>query len=335
MTIRHWRNEEAFHRSRIWTQIEKLFRSIWFTQAGTRESRKESEIAWESCKPCTQLIKYQFSRLQLKGVPFRVPEEASDRDIDELFKSLNLDKSKTPYNCVDDLRKRPKLTQYLAHCCRQRTYFFSVKKCGSQNCEICLPPRSIAQDFERLGHLPDPTPSSDNLHYKPFQEVFKTETEESAMPSLKTLKDRCHKIPFNPAKGHAANTILTVECAECSKPRLVYAARKISASEKKKFHIVMGSALFTCDALLAEFKSIDLNTKKAECLDKLFVRANLSCIKPIEALDYPERCAQCGSKRSLQKTVNAHPICKPCKEVKKKIPVLKRKRKNVAAEKDD
>ena len=155
---------------------------------------KNLKLLDESCKPCTQLIKDQFSRLQLKGVPFRVPEEASDRDIDELFKSLNLDKSKTPYNCVDDLRKRPKLTQYLAHCCRQRTYFFSVKKCGSQNCEICLPPRSIAQDFERLGHLPDPTPSSDDLHYKPFQEVFKTETDESATSPLKTLKDRGHKI---------------------------------------------------------------------------------------------------------------------------------------------
>ena len=85
--------------------------------------------------------------------------------------------------------------------------------------------------------------------------------------------------------------------------------------------------------------SIDLNTRKAECLDKLFVRANLSCIKPIEALyytlDYPERCAHCGSKRSLQKIVNAYPIRKPCKEVKKKIPVLNRKRKNATAEKDD
>ena len=62
-------------------------------------------------------------------------------------------------------------------------------------------------------------------------------------------------------------------------------------------------------------------------------------LKPIEALyytlNYPERCAHCGSKWSLQKTVNAYPICKPCKEVKKEIPVLKRKRKNVAAKKDD
>ena len=82
------------------------------------------------------------------------------------------------------------------------------------------------------------------------------------MLSLKTLKVCGHKIPFNPAKQHAANTMLTVECAECSKPHLAYAARKISASEKKNFHILMGSALFTCGALLAEFKSIDLNTKK-------------------------------------------------------------------------
>ena len=106
----------------------------------------------ESYKPCAQLIKDQFSCLQLKGVQFRVPEEASDKDIDELFKSLNLDKSVTPYNCVDDLHKRSKLTEYLAQCCCQRTYFFSVKKCVSQNCEICLPPRSSAQDFEKLGH---------------------------------------------------------------------------------------------------------------------------------------------------------------------------------------
>ena len=93
----------------------------------TRVQKKNLKLLDESCKPWTQLIKDQFSRLQLKGVPFRVPEEASGRDIDELFKSLNLDKSVTPYDCVDDLHKRPKLTQHLAHCCFQRAYFFSVK----------------------------------------------------------------------------------------------------------------------------------------------------------------------------------------------------------------
>ena len=56
--------------------------------------------------------------------------------------------------------------------------------------------------------------------------------------------------------------MLTVECAECTKLCMVYAARKISASENKKFHIVMGRALFISGAFLAEFKLIDLNTKK-------------------------------------------------------------------------
>ena len=78
--------------------------------------------------------------------------------------------------------------------------------------------------------------------------------------------------------------MLTVACVDCSKLRMVYAARKLSASEKKNVRIIMGSALFTCGALLAKFKLIDLNTKKAACLDKLVTLANLLCIKPIEAL---------------------------------------------------
>ena len=108
---------------------------------------------------------------------------------------------------------------------------------------------------------------------------------------------------------------------------MVYAARKISASENKNFHIVMGRALFISGAFLAEFKLIDLNTKKVAWMGKMFVRANLLCVKPIEALyctlNYPERCSHCGSKRSFQKTVNAYPICKQCKETEKKIPVVK------------
>ena len=85
----------------------------------------------KSYKPCTQLIKDQFYP-QLKIVPFRDPKEGSDGDIDEIFKYLNLEKSITPYDCIDDLRKWPKLNQYLAHCYHQRTFLFS-KKCGSQN----------------------------------------------------------------------------------------------------------------------------------------------------------------------------------------------------------
>ena len=67
---------------------------------------------------------------------------------------------------------------------------------------------------------------------------------------------------------------------------MVYAAVKVRANEKKNFRLVMGSALFTCGTLLAKFKLVDLNTKKAACLDKLFALSNFLCIKPIEALCY-------------------------------------------------
>ena len=113
--------------------------------------------------------------------------------------------------------KRPKLLQCLSHCGRERTYFVSFKKCGSVDCEFCLPPKLNAQDFGRLAHLPDPMPGTYH-HYKEFSEVFSRDTGESARSSLKTGKDRSAKIPFNVVKQHATNTNLLLECAECNKP---------------------------------------------------------------------------------------------------------------------
>lgn len=53
----------------------------------TRVQKKSLQLLDESCKPNIQLIKDQFSSQQLKGVPFQVPKEASDADIDKLLKS--------------------------------------------------------------------------------------------------------------------------------------------------------------------------------------------------------------------------------------------------------
>ena len=106
---------------------------------------------------------------------------------------------------ANDIKNRPKLSQYLQHCCRERTYFFSAKKCGNKDCLICGPPHLADDDFMRLKHLPDPMPSEDSKHYKAFDEVNGTETYESYMPSLKTTKNRKHNI-LNPLQQHALNT---------------------------------------------------------------------------------------------------------------------------------
>ena len=211
-------------------------------------------------------------------------------------------------------------------------HFFSSKKCGNEQCDNCLPRNLSWDDFNRLDHLPDPTPSPVGINYKAFHEVFNTPTDESAMPSLKTSKDRGHKIPFNPVKQHGANTQLTVTCVECSKLRVVYSAKKLGAVDRSNFDAVMSSMLFTCGAILAEFKP-QVNKEKGSVLDKVFVRANHNCTKPIEALyytlNYTECCCHCGSKHRLIKATNDYPICTPCKVLKKKGAVQKRKRKNM------
>ena len=45
--------------------------------------------------------------------------------------------------CAKDLS--PHLAEFLAHCCRQRHYFFDILKCGKSDCKLhnCLPLSSL------------------------------------------------------------------------------------------------------------------------------------------------------------------------------------------------
>ena len=51
---------------------------------------KSLQLLDELCKTCTQLIKDQFSHLQLKAVQFRITEEASDADMRVLCLHMTL-----------------------------------------------------------------------------------------------------------------------------------------------------------------------------------------------------------------------------------------------------
>ena len=196
------------------------------------------------------MISDTFSRLKLKDEPFEVYTPSAHEEINNLFATAELDKNLKandtkadfeeavyflPFSSQKFLPQHPKLARYLSHCARQDTYFVSIKKCGSRECNICKPLRLNDHDFQRLDHLPDPTPD-DATHYKRFSEVLGTQTMEAAMPSLETSKDHGSKVPFNVVKQHATNTGITIKCAECSKPCLVVSAKKLTAHEKKAFH---------------------------------------------------------------------------------------------------
>ena len=287
---------------------------------------KNVELLNESCDPCLDLIKQTFSRLSLKDNQFEVDEPATSLEVDEMFQGADLDESLQPRDTMANIKNRPKLSQFLRHCCRERTYFFSIKKCGNKECEVCLPPRLSEDDFSKLNHLPDPTPCDDQ-HYKAFEEVYGTETNETHMPSLKTVKNRKHNIPFNPLQQHAVNTRLTLECAECDKPRIVYAMKKLTTKEINDFKYVMSNLLYTCGTELVEYKE-QINTAKQYILEKVYVRANHTCLTAVETIYYsckihPDCCTWCGSTRRLNKAPNTFPICSPCQV--KKTPVVKKR----------
>nr|XP_022291953.1 uncharacterized protein LOC111103178 [Crassostrea virginica] len=77
----------------------------------------------------------------------------------------------------------PKLVEFMEHCCVSRKYFFTVRKYGASDCQICDPPRLPVDVFSQLHNSPDPVPG-DGEHKREFSEVFGTETTEEYCPSF-------------------------------------------------------------------------------------------------------------------------------------------------------
>ena len=220
-------------------------------------------------------------------------EPSKHKEVKKLFTDVGLDKTVKPNDTMTEFSQRPELAQYLSHCAQERMYFVSLKKCGSQDCIICKPPRLNDQDFRRLNHRPDPIPGTDD-HSKEFSEVFGTETTEGAVPSLKTSKDHGHKIPFNPGKQNASKTGLIIDCNECSKPQLVYTAKRLTEVQKESFNRAMNDMMNTCGTTLVEFKDpSNPSNRRYDILHKCFVRANNNCSKPVEPLYYSCNYSEC------------------------------------------
>jgi hypothetical protein len=75
------------------------------------------------------------------------------------------------------------IREFFDHCCCSRFYFFSIKKCGKVDCNLCLPIKSPQHIFDSLDHLPDPIPANSD-HYKNFDDVYGTDTNESYCPFI-------------------------------------------------------------------------------------------------------------------------------------------------------
>ena len=305
------------------------------------EKTPEVKTAWiESVEPVASLLRNRFLRLKLKDDPLKALDPVNDQEIDnlkrhlrELFPDLDLAKlQKAHTSKVESYQK------WIEIHCRSRNYTFQIRKCKEKNC--CLPPRLTN---EQMQWLPDPVLNETKEHYKSYNEVKGTETNESDRPTLKAkpMKEKglnfgknaelnvtqenpeidVHEEEFGVPAPDAhlcitQNATAIVECVECRKPRVVYSHHKLTDRQLMSFTISISDYEYTCGSpLLPPTNSM---YKKVMC------RLNVTCNSHVELAYYGsglgqlDICSVCGGPeadtnielKKQYKTVL--PLCKTC-----------------------
>ncbi len=164
--------------------------------------------------------------------------------------------------------------EFFTHCCKKRTYFFEIKKCGEFNCEICGPIKSNPEIFNTLEGLPDPVPGNEG-HYKEFLDIYGTSTTEEHCPSL--LKKKQHNIPekivkkvgnvmgFSPRAQYAKNVRLLVRCSVCDKRRVLFAKRRLTETEYQLLSNILDDIEYVCGITFNDMCDLS-SSKKTELL---------------------------------------------------------------------
>ena len=255
-------------KARMETNLEKALKAI---RVAASLNPQLKDALKDSLEPVIVLLSSLFQRLKLKGEPFTVFTSATPDDLEELQAVL---KQVQPDIDLDKVSKKslpslPRLQSFLDHCCRTRHYSFSILKCGSTDCSMCKPPRLPREMFDTLHHIPDPIREGDV--YKPFSEVYGTETTEKDRPTLpSSAKKRGHGMPFNPSGQFARNVAKTLQCAECNRPRVTYAARKFRIQDQLKLESVLNHIIYTCGMELQECIPADITDKSSGIICIMF-----------------------------------------------------------------
>ena len=94
------------------------------------------------------------------------------------------------------------------------------------------------------------------MHYKSFEELYGKQTTEEHRPSLKNVKTKTkgktkttrakHTMPFCSSAARAKNVGITVNCAECEKPRLLFSAKKLTEKDKTILQGFLDTIFYTC-----------------------------------------------------------------------------------------
>ena len=101
------------------------------------------EALLDAISPAKVTLADISQRLELKGEKFSVGTAASGEEISALWSQLKEIDPEFDLSPTDKIPRR-KVTEniqsFLKHCCRERHYFFDIKKCGDEACTMCKPP---------------------------------------------------------------------------------------------------------------------------------------------------------------------------------------------------
>lgn len=287
----------------------------------------------DAMQPLKSLLESLFVRLKLKENPFEVFHASSSAELDSFWSQILQIDSKLTRNDTAKaiLKERPGLSNFLLHCCQERAYSFSIKKCGVSTCTICAPPRLPPEVFSSLHHLPDPVPDSTGEHYKSFEDLYGTSTTEKFLPSLLKGIKKSHGLPFQPNAQFARNVCETIQCCECLKRRVLYSQRKLKHQDEMLLQEVLSGLMYSCGSQLSDILCDDTPPLQGDLLSRVFVVANLTCSTRIETAYYSSQvfeniCVHCGGPDLMreEEAVDIMPTCQLCFKSRPKI--FKRKR---------
>ena len=265
--------------------------------------------ALDSIAHVKSLLVMLLQRLELKEKKFSPFFPATEEQIDlmwqELLKidsTLKKDESLTK----KELASKEDLKVFIEHCCTVRHYTFQIKKCGSLTCSICKPVRLPQEVFDSMHILPDPVPGEDG-HFKSFEDLLGTKTDEQHRPSIQRKPRRKKTLPFSASVQHVKNVDLMLQCDECGMWRLLYSKLKLTKRERSDLQVALEDVSFSCGASLQD---LQLPGR----LDNVYAR-ELSCGEPIEKLYYSAKyspiCVYCAcDMESVPK--DKYPQCSAC-----------------------
>ena len=269
----------------------------------------------ETLSPVKTLLHSIFCRLKMHDEFIHTFQSATSSELSAFWSSIialdaTLDE-KGIYR-KETINQHQRVVEFISHCCQSSHYTFDILKCGREDCNFCTEVRLPRSVFEKLRHIPHPTPGIDG-HYLSFSDVFNSVTTEEHRPSFKksaTSKSRVkRKLPFYASVQHVRNSQLIVQCVECNMWRIIFAKYKLSQHQRNYLQLILDDHMYTCGTSLSEL-NLPEEYNYVEIRDH-------DCYDPIERLYYSAKnepiCIYCGECQPYTSD-NQYPQCDDCSD---------------------